>query len=99
MVWSFVRAAMVSAACLLCADAPATAPVRLLADAPSSAALGSPSPDGKYLSLVDGGSGDLSLRELASGRTLRLTRNGTAELGQFAYFSAFSGDSRHIAYA
>lgn len=56
--------------------------------------LGTPSPDGRYLSLVE--HGDLSIRELPSGRSTRLTQ---AAGGEFAYFSAISRDSKSVAYA
>ncbi len=56
--------------------------------------LGAPSADGRYLSLVEGR--DLAVRELATGRSMRLTR---AQGGEFAYFSAISRDSRSVAYA
>lgn len=72
-------------------------PRRLFADVPSGH-LGAPSPDGRWLSGVDAASGDLLLRDLASGATRRLTANPTGS-GQFAYFSVFSRDSRRIAYA
>jgi Tol biopolymer transport system component len=59
--------------------------------------LGAPSPDGRYLSFVDVETGDLAVRDLATGERRRLTNNRAA--GEFAYFSAISPDSRQVAYA
>lgn len=56
--------------------------------------LGMPSRDGRYLSFID--QGELAVRDLSTGTERRLTRRGA---GEFAYFSAFSPDSREIAYA
>jgi len=63
---------------------------------PSVTLLGGPSKDGKWLSYVE--RGDLALRELATGRTVLVTKRpgGSKE---FAYFSTISPDSRRIAYA
>ncbi len=58
---------------------------------------GSPSPDGKWLSCVDPETGDLAVRDLASGAMRRLTAKKTP--GEFAYFSTISPDSRRAAYA
>jgi len=59
-----------------------------------------PSPDGRYHSYVDWDTGDLFLRDLATGEKRRLTNDGTWD-GPPAYaeFSVFSGDGRQIAYA
>ena len=58
---------------------------------------GAPSPDGKYLSYVDWDTGDLAYRELATGKTHRLTdiEKGSQES---AYDSIWSPDSTQIAY-
>lgn len=56
--------------------------------------LGAPSPDGRYVSLVE--RGDLTVREVATGRSTRLTE---AKGGEFAYFSSVSRDSKTVAYA
>ena len=62
--------------------------------------LGAPSRDGRFLSFVDVDSGDLAVLELETGRKRRLTHNDPQrDAGQFAYFSAISPDSRHVAYA
>lgn len=73
------------------------APRELWADARTSH-LGGPSPDGKLVSLVDPATGDLAVRETATGAVRRLTQN-PAGSPEFAYFSVFSRDGRHIAYA
>ena len=56
--------------------------------------LGAPSPDGRFVSLVE--KGDLTVREVATGRSTRLT---AAQAGEFAYFSSVSRDSKTVAYA
>ncbi len=60
---------------------------------------GAPSPDGRYLSQVDGETGDLALRDIATGETRRLTRKGSeAESPDYALGSVPSPDGRHVAY-
>jgi Tol biopolymer transport system component len=56
--------------------------------------LGGPSPDGRFVSMVE--HGDLTVREVATNRSLQLTHASGKE---FAYFSAFSRDGKTIAYA
>lgn len=56
--------------------------------------LGAPSPDGKWVSVVQGGA--LHVREIATGRSIPLA---PAKQKEFAYFSIFSRDSKRIAYA
>ena len=56
--------------------------------------LGAPSPDGKYVSLVE--HANLAIRSTATGQSTQLT---TARGKEFAYFSAFSRDSQSLAYA
>ncbi|MBL8214350.1 MAG: PD40 domain-containing protein [Bryobacterales bacterium] len=75
----------------------ASSPRQLWADTRTSH-LGAPSPDGKLLSIVDPATGDLAVRETATGAVRRLTRN-PAGSPEFAYFSVFSRDGRQIAYA
>lgn len=60
--------------------------------------LGGPSPDGKLISYVEPGTGDLAVYEVATGKKRRLTQN-RPEAETFAYFSAFSRDSSRLAYA
>ncbi|MGH9630013.1 MAG: TolB family protein, partial [Bryobacteraceae bacterium] len=79
-------------------SAPA-APRRVWAEAATNL-LGSPSPDGRYLSFVDAATGDLALRDLKTGTTRRLTRKAErATPGEFAYFSVISPDGAQVAYA
>ena len=61
--------------------------------------LGTPAPDGSFLSFVDTSTGDLAIRNLKTGEKRRLTHNSQETKGQFAYFSVISPDSRRIAYA
>lgn len=61
---------------------------------------GTPSRDGRYLSFVDAETGDLALRELASGKTRRLThKDPLGNMGEFAYFSTISPAGAQVAYA
>ncbi len=57
-----------------------------------------PSPEGRFLSCMDPDTGDLAIRDLASGKLRRLTSRAP-DSKEFAYFSAVSPDSRQIAYA
>ena len=70
---------------------------RVWADAKTNL-LGGLSADGKLLSYVEPATGDLAVYELATGETRALTRN-PKEASTFAYFSAFSRDSKTLAYA
>jgi Tol biopolymer transport system component len=54
------------------------------------------SPDGRYLSCVDWATGDLALRDLATGKMRRLTTEGLFLNGPS--FSAISPDGKEIAY-
>jgi Tol biopolymer transport system component len=58
---------------------------------------GAPSPDGKYLSYVDWDTGDLAIRELATGKNRRLTNN-LKDSPEYAYESIWSPDGQQIAY-
>jgi Tol biopolymer transport system component len=61
---------------------------------------GSPSPDGTFLSFVDWTTGDLAIRDLATGASRHLTDKGPwSESEQMALFSAVSRDGRHVAYS
>src|SRR5262252_483823 len=57
---------------------------------------GSVSPDGRYLSYVDWTTGDLSLRDLVTGKMRHLTNN--TESSGNAFFSAISPDGKQVAY-
>jgi dipeptidyl aminopeptidase/acylaminoacyl peptidase len=80
--------------CLLLAAALVSAAPKPVFTDSAVTLLGTPSADGRYLSLVE--QGDLSVREIATGRSTRLTR---AQGKEFAYFSAISRDSKSVAYA
>ena len=72
---------------------------RVWADAWYHQYLGAPSPDGKYLAYSDwdgliDGSPPLAVRELATGKTRRLTETGTWS----PYFPIFSPDGKQVAY-
>ena len=60
---------------------------------------GTISPDGRYLSFVDWMTGDLAIREIATGTNRRLTNKGSwMQSPEFAMFSKWSPDSRRIVY-
>jgi len=62
--------------------------------------LGAPSLDGRYLAFVDWETGDLAVRDLATGQNYRLTNKGSwRDSAEYAYFSVISPDSRQVAYA
>jgi len=58
---------------------------------------GAPSPDGRYLSFVDAGGGELAVRDLVEGQNRRVTGAGTWR--SFAEASAFSPDGRQLVFA
>ena len=61
---------------------------------------GSVSPDGRYLSFVDQGTGDLALHDLANGKDRRLTNQGTGfESGEGAQDPVISPDGKQVAYS
>ena len=60
---------------------------------------GAPSPNGLYLSFVDWITGDLAVRELATGKNRRLTDKGSWSASpEFALFSKWSPDSKRLVY-
>lgn len=62
--------------------------------------VGTPSPDGRYLSSVDWITGDLAIKEIPSGKLRRLTHKGTwAESSEYALFSIWSPDGKKLAYS
>ena len=67
---------------------------------PGASHLGAPSRDGKWLSSVDYETGDLALRNIATGEMRRITHKGYRHSSrEFAYFSTISPDGANIAYA
>jgi len=61
--------------------------------------LGSVSPDGKYLCFTDWNTGDLAIRDLSTGKNRRLTNKGSwLKSQEFALFSEWAPDSKHIVY-
>jgi len=61
--------------------------------------MGEPSPDGKYLSILDVNTGNLALYEVATGKKRLLTKNGSwDEPNQFAEHSRWSPDGKQIVY-
>lgn len=60
--------------------------------------MGAPSPDGRFLTIVDPTHGDLAIRLTATGEVQRITANAAGS-PEFAYFSIVSPDSKQIAYA
>ncbi|MCK5764571.1 MAG: PD40 domain-containing protein [Bacteroidales bacterium] len=61
---------------------------------------GTPSPDGRFLTYMDQETGNVAIRELSSGKTHLLTKEGTWEDPmQFTIGSTISPDSRQIAYS
>jgi len=61
---------------------------------------GAPSPDGRYISYMDGDTGDLAVRELATGKRRLLTNEATWEDPmEFVARSRISPDGKLVAYA
>jgi len=61
---------------------------------------GTPSPDGRYLTSTDNGTGDLKLRDLFTGQTRFLTHARGFETGQgWAFLSRTAPDSSQVAYS
>jgi len=58
--------------------------------------LGAASPDGRYVSIVDWETGDLAIRDLLTGKKLRLTDQKSEE--GYALYSTWSPDGKKILY-
>jgi len=66
---------------------------------PSTDTMGAPSPYGRYLSFVDWTTGDLAVRDLATGKNRRLTHKGSwTESSELALYSRWSPDGKKIVY-
>jgi beta-lactamase regulating signal transducer with metallopeptidase domain/Tol biopolymer transport system component len=62
-------------------------------------ALGNVAPDGRYISFVDEDTGDLAVREVATGQEKRLTDKGPwSDSGPMAFQSRWSPDGQKIVY-
>lgn len=62
--------------------------------------LGTPSPDGRYLSTVDRATADLAIMEIPSGKLQRLTHKGTRQKSaEYALLSIWSPDGKRVAYS
>ena len=73
---------------------------RIWAGAATDFSESSPSPDGRYVTVVDWTTGDLAVRGLSTGAIHRLTNKGSWNDSQdFAEASIFSPDGGQIAYA
>lgn len=59
--------------------------------------LGSPTPDGSHLTFVDWATGNLALRDMATGKVRYLTHKGISDSG-YAELSVVSPDGRRVAY-
>src|SRR4030042_7217205 len=73
--------------------------IRQIWSGPGRDTMGCISPDGRYLSFVDWETGDLAVRDLASGTNRRLTNKGTWEQSdEMAMESKWSREGRRIVY-
>jgi hypothetical protein len=73
--------------------------VRRIWSDPTTDTSGEISPDGRYLSFVDWETGDLAVRDQATGKSRRLTDEGSLQdPSRFALYSRWSPDGRQIAY-
>jgi Tol biopolymer transport system component len=71
--------------------------LRKVWEGPGADTTGAVSPNGKYLSFVDWETGDLAIREIATGQKRRLTDKGPwLKSSEFGFFSEWSRDSRQI---
>jgi Tol biopolymer transport system component len=89
----------------LTGPSPTALTVRRLENPPPAAWIGEPSPDGRYLSCMDWQIGDLTVRDLRTGKDRRLTNESTSydqipntPVFQQAGQRTWSPDSNQIAY-
>jgi Tol biopolymer transport system component len=81
------------------ADATAAVSSRRVWAGPEVDLIGKPSPDGRYLSVVDWSTGNLALRDLEAGAHRKITdKQSWEESASFAEFSVFSPDGEHLAF-
>jgi Tol biopolymer transport system component len=81
------------------AELPAAMQLRQVwANAPDNS--GNPSPDGRFMTFVDWETGDLAVRDLATGQNRRLTQKGSwMQSREYAEWPKFSPDGKHVAYS
>ena len=73
---------------------------RRISDGPGADLTGSPSPDARFFSYVDWSTGDLAIRELATGADRRLTNKGPwSASNEYGDSSVFSPDGKQVAYS
>ncbi|MEK7407126.1 MAG: tetratricopeptide repeat protein [Acidobacteriota bacterium] len=78
---------------------PSAVTLRRVWAGPGSDATGGISPDGRYLSFTDWETGDLAVRDLATGQNRRLTRKGAwNDSAEYALNSTWSPDGKRVAY-
>jgi Tol biopolymer transport system component len=75
-----------------------TLAVRRIWDGPEVDQEGGVSRDGRYLSFIDWTTGDLAVRDLATGENRRLTKNGPQPYREYADFATLSPDGKQVAY-
>jgi len=74
--------------------------IRLLWSSAGIGFWGSPSPDGRFLTYVDWKTGDLAIRDLATGQNRRITnQGGFPRTSEFALTSVISPDGKQVVYA
>ncbi|OFW08379.1 MAG: hypothetical protein A3H96_20965 [Acidobacteria bacterium RIFCSPLOWO2_02_FULL_67_36] len=74
-------------------------PRRVWSGADPNFYAGAPSPDGRLVTEIDWGTGDLAVRDLETGEMRRVTDKGPwSKSGDFAEHSVFSPDGERIAY-
>jgi Tol biopolymer transport system component len=72
---------------------------RVLAGGDVDFSVGGPSPDGRSFTITDWSTGDLVVRDLATGAQRRLTHKGSWEASpDFAEYSRFSPEGERVAY-
>jgi Tol biopolymer transport system component len=61
---------------------------------------GAPTPDGRFLTFTDWSTGDVAVRNLATGEKRRITNKGSwASSAEYADYSIVSPDGKHVAYS
>ena len=71
---------------------------RQISTDPELAGPGGPSPDGRFLSYVNGKTGDLAIHEIATGQRRNLTANPSPYSPGYAETSRFSADGSRLIY-